>query len=117
MAATVLEELHVAELVRFCVLPSLYVPVAVSCSFPPIANELLAAVTAIDCSVAAVTERATALEVTPLWLAAMLLEPIANAVASPLGLMVAAAVFEELHVTEFVRFWVVPSVKVPVAVN
>jgi hypothetical protein len=31
--------------------------------------------------------------------------------------MVATEVFEELQVTDVVRFWVVPSVKVPVAVN
>src|ERR1700679_1154729 len=32
-------------------------------------------------------------------------------------LMVASSGFDEVHNTEFVRFWVVPSVRVPVAAN
>jgi hypothetical protein len=32
-------------------------------------------------------------------------------------LMVASDAFDEVHSTEFVRFWVVPSVRVPVAVK
>jgi hypothetical protein len=45
-------ELQVTELVRFCVLLSLYVPVAVNCCASPAAIEGLAGVTAIDTSVA-----------------------------------------------------------------
>lgn len=43
--------------------------------------------------------------------------PVATPVARPVELMVALVVFEELQVTLSVRFWVEPSVKVPVAVN
>ena len=75
------------------------------------------AVIAIDCSVAAVTVSATLFEVTPLCVAVMLLAPTACPVASPLLLIVAAAVFDELHTAEFVRFCVLPSLNVPVAVN
>lgn len=71
----------------------------------------------IDCSVAAVTVRARLLDVIPLCEALTLLEPVPVPVTRPLALMVAAAVFEEVHVTELVRLWVVPSLNVPVAVN
>jgi len=49
------DELQTAVLVTFCVLPSLRVPVAVSCSLEPIGSDGLLPVTAIDCSEAAVT--------------------------------------------------------------
>ena len=52
VATAVLVELHVTELVRFCVLLSLYVPVAVYCWVVPLAMEALAGVTASDTSVA-----------------------------------------------------------------
>ena len=35
--------------------------------------------------------------------------PCAKAVATPAALTVAIALFEELHVTVLVRFWVLPS--------
>lgn len=50
VATLVLEEDQVTELVRFCVLPSLYVPVAVNCWVSPAAKEGLAGVTATDFS-------------------------------------------------------------------
>jgi hypothetical protein len=79
--------------------------------------DVLAAVIVIDCRVAAVTVNAIVLEVTPLCVAVMLLDPVPAPVASPLVLIVTTAVFDELQVAEFVRFCVVPSVNVPVAVN
>jgi hypothetical protein len=117
VAAAVFEEVQVTEFVRLCVLPSVKVPVAVNWSVRPFATELVAALMVIDCSVAAVTVRARLLDVIPLCDALTLLEPIPVPVARPLELMVAVAVFEEVHVAELVRFWVLPSVKVPVAVN
>lgn len=51
------DELHVAELVRSCVLPSLNVPIAVNCWVVPNATEGFAGVTAIDCRVAPVTAK------------------------------------------------------------
>lgn len=47
----------------------------------------------------------------------MLPAPIATPVARPVELIVAVAKFELLQVTVFVRFCVLPSLKVPVAVN
>ncbi len=48
---------HVVVLVRFCVLPSVYVPVAVNCSLVPSAIDGVAGVTAIDTSAAVVTRQ------------------------------------------------------------
>ena len=71
----------------------------------------------IDCNVAAVTVSTSVLEVTPLCVAVMLVEPIPVPVARPVLLTVAAAVFEEVQIAELVSNWVLPSLKVPVAVN
>jgi hypothetical protein len=42
---------------------------------------------------------------------------VVPAVASPLELIIAVVVFEEFQVTEFVKSWNVPSLKVPIARN
>jgi hypothetical protein len=47
----------------------------------------------------------------------MLLEPTPAPLASPVEVIVTAATLDEVQVAELVRFWVVPSLKVPVAVN
>lgn len=117
VTAAVFDEVQVAEFVRFCVVPSVNVPVAVNWSVVPLAIDVFVAVMVIDCKVAAVTVSAIAFEVTPLWVAVILVEPVPAPVASPVVLIVAAAAFDELQVAEFVRFCVVPSVNVPVAVN
>jgi hypothetical protein len=82
-----------------------------------LAIDVLVAVMVIDCSVAAVTLSAIVFEVTPLWVAEMLLEPMPAPVATPLALIVAAAVLDDVQIAEVVRSWVLPSLKVPVAVN
>lgn len=66
--------------------------------------DVLAAVMVMDCNVAAVTVSAIVFEVTPLCVAIMLLDPMAVAVARPLVLIVAAAVFDDVQLAEFVRF-------------
>ena len=81
------------------------------------AIDTLLAVIVIDRSVAAVTLSAMMFEVTPLCAAEILLVPMPMPVARPFVLIVAAAVFEELQVAEAVRFWVLASLKVPMAVN
>jgi len=55
--------------------------------------------------------------VTPLCAALIFVEPTLFPVARPDALTVATAVLEEDQVTELVRFWVLPSLNVPVAVN
>ena len=47
--------------------------------------------------------------VTPLSAAEITVAPAETPVASPLVLMVATAVFEEVHVTRLLRFCVLPS--------
>ena len=93
-----LDEAQVAVFVKFCVLPSLKVPVAVNCTVVPLAIEEFVAVMVIDCSVAAVTASAKLLDVIPFWVAVMLLEPMAAPVARPLALMLTAAGLEEAQV-------------------
>jgi hypothetical protein len=71
----------------------------------------------IDCSVAAVTVSAKTFDVMPLCVALMLVVPVPPPVASPDALTLDAAVLEDDHVAELVRLCVVPSLKVPVALN
>ena len=61
-----LELAQVAVLLKFWVLPSLRVPVAVNCSVTPIPIDVFGAVTLIDCRIGAVTVSAKLLEVIPL---------------------------------------------------
>lgn len=83
----------------------------------PFAIEVLTAVMLIDCNVAAVTVSAIVFEVTPLCVALMLLDPVPAPVASPLAVTVTTAELEDVQLAELVRFCVVPSLNVPVAVN
>jgi len=101
---------QVACVVRFCVLLSVYVPVAVSCSVSPFAIEGFAGVTAIDTSAGAtaVTISAgltTVPNVAVICVVCVELSPVAN----PLALMVATKVFDETQVTCAVRFSVLLS--------
>jgi hypothetical protein len=59
MAMLVLEELHVTEEVRSCVLPSVYIPVAVNCKVPPTKVPGRLGDTAKDFSTAVCTVRLT----------------------------------------------------------
>src|SRR6266851_8681541 len=76
------DELHVAVLVRFWVLPSLYVPVAVNCCVLPLAIDGFAGVTAMETSVAAVTVRVVLPETAP-EVAGRVVDPLPTAVARP----------------------------------
>jgi hypothetical protein len=110
------DELHAAVLVRFCVLASLYVPVAVNCCLVPTAIEAFPGVTAIDTSTGAVT--ANVAEPVMLPSAAMRLDwPVFTPVARPLGVIAATPGADELHAAVLVRFCALPSLYVPVAAN
>ena len=119
VATEALDELHTAVLVRFCVVPSLNVPVAVNCCVAPSAIEGFAGVTAIDCSVAAVTVNRVE-PVTLPSMAATVTVPFATEVANPcVGaelLIVATVPVPALQCTDCVTFCVLPSLNVPVAV-
>jgi hypothetical protein len=96
------------------VLPSLNVPVAVNCRVDPLTMDGLAGVTAMDCSATTVS---TVLPVTPFNVALTALVPPFAPVAKPALVIVAVEVVAERHITWLVKFWVLPSAKVPVAVN
>jgi len=92
LAMVLATALHVTELVRFWVEPSLKVPVAVNCSVTPIGTEGLAGVTAREESAAAVTVSIVE-PLMPLGDVAVMLDvPVAFVMASPPGLIVATAV-------------------------
>ena len=116
VATTVFDDAQATVSVRFCVEPSLYVPVAVNCSVSPFGTDGLTGVNAIDFRVAART--VSVVEPTTLpSVAVIVVAPVASVEARPVVEIVAAAVFDDAQMTEPVRFCVVPSVKVPVAVN
>jgi hypothetical protein len=87
------------------------------------AIDIVSGATVIEVSVGAVavTVRLTPGEVTPFTLAVIDVMPIATPVANPrvpaVLLIDAKPVFDEAHVAVEVRFWVEPSLNVPVAVN
>ena len=96
--------------------PSVNVPVAVNCCVVPSATVAVGGLIAIVTSAAAVTVSS----VDPLTVpevAVMLAVPIAELCATPALLIVAVAGVSDDHVAVLVRFCVVPSVNVPVAVN
>jgi hypothetical protein len=99
------------------VLLSVNVPTAVNCCVNPFAIEEFVGVTAMETSAGAVTLKLTGLLATPPDVAVRLDAPTARAVARPEALTVATAVFEEFQVAVLVRFCVLLSVNVPVAVN
>jgi predicted nucleic acid-binding protein len=113
MAATAaLDEFQVTEVVRFCVEPSEYVPVAVNCLDVPSAKLGLVGVTAIETSVAGVTVNVELPETLP-DVAEIVVEPVDTEVANPFDpaalLIAATAVLDDFQVTPDVRFCVEPS--------
>jgi hypothetical protein len=96
--------------VRFCVEPSLYVPVAVNCWELPKATELDIGVTAIDTSVGGLPTVRLVEPTIPPKTAEIVVDPSARPVAKPVALIVATAALVELQETELFRFCVLPSV-------
>ena len=116
MVATVgAEEVQVTDDVRFCVVASVNIPVAINCCVVPRAILGLTGVTPMDTRVAAVTVSVAvpAFPVAGSVAVIVMGPPMANAVASPFKpaalLMVATAVFAEVHVTDAVRSFFVLS--------
>ncbi len=96
--------------------PSEKVPVALNCWVVPFAILGFVGVTVIDDSVAGVTVNVVFLETVPT-VAVIAVVPTSTDVARPALLIVATSGLDELQVTCVVRFCVVLSEKVPVAVN
>jgi hypothetical protein len=111
VAAAVFDDVHTTPVVNGAVVPLLYVPVAVYCCVTPAAMLAVVGVTAIDCSVAAVTVSVTPGLVNPPDAAVMLVVPAATPVAVPVPVpvIVAAAGFDDVHTTPVVSVCVVPS--------
>lgn len=103
-------ELHVTDAVRFCVLPSEYVPVAVNCCVVPSAIDAAAGVMVIDCKTAGSTDSDALFDAIDPSEAEMLVLPTPVAVASPVAPSVATVGAEEVHVTTVDRFCVAPFV-------
>jgi hypothetical protein len=110
------EELQLTDVVRFCRLPSLKIPVAVSCWVMPKAMVEVEGLTAMEERVAEVTVNG-AVPVTEPAVAAIIVWPEATLEAVPLEPMAATAEREVAQLTDAVRFCVLPSEKVPVAAN
>lgn len=114
------DELQLTAAVRSCVVPSLYVPVAVNASPVPFGMLGLVGVTAIEVNVAAVTLSPVAAD-TPPTDAPIVVVPTPDPVAKPFDpcalLIEAVAGTDEVHATSFVKFCVLLSLYVPVAVN
>jgi hypothetical protein len=109
VATAVLEEAQVTAPVKFCVEPSVYVPVAVNCWVVVAGVEGFAGVTAIETNSGAVTVNC-AVPMIELSDAVMVTGPPGDTpFAKPLLAMVAMLVFDEDQVTEEVRSWVEPS--------
>ena len=114
------EDDQVTCAVRFSVLPSLKLPVAVNCWVPP--NDMVAGsgVTVMELRVALVTVKVAPPDC-PANRAVMVAVPGATPVARPLVgdalLTVATEAGDEVQLTELVRFWVLWSANVPMALN
>src|SRR5260370_31528199 len=99
MVATVaLSEVQATELVRFCVLVSLNVPVAENCWVVPLGIEGLAGVTAMDTREATRTDCRHAPVTLPDF-SLMEALPVPAAVARPAGLLLATVALSEGQVT------------------
>jgi hypothetical protein len=121
VATAVALELHVAVFVRFWVVESVYVPVAVNCWVDPTdAMEGSIGVMSIEANTSVVTDNVVEPEIEP-EVAVMFVVPVVKLLASPFApvllLMVATVAADELHCTVVVRFCVVLLVNVPVAAN
>ena len=118
VATDVLDEVQVTSMLISWVVPSEYVPVAVSCWATPTGTLGLAGVTAMEDRVTEEedTVRVTRPEMLP-EVAIMFAVPAATAVARPLLAIVATDELDELHVTWVVISWLVPSEYAPMATN
>lgn len=117
VAADGFDEVQTTTDVRFCVVLSEKVPVAVNCCAAPAVMSALAGVTVMDASEDELTVTVVEPEILPK-VAVMDAVPGANDVALPLVPAIDAIEgADELQVARDVRSWVVLSEKVPVAVN
>lgn len=115
-ATSCADEFQVALAVRFWLVPSVKLPVAVNCCEAPAETVGFNGDIARETSWAGPT-RATVVPVIPAEMAVSEEEPIAFVVAKPILEMVSTFGLDDFHVAIGVKSCVVPSVNVPVAVN
>ncbi len=116
VATPVFDELQTTEAVRFCVVLSEYVPVAVNCRVDPLAMLGLVGVIDREVSVAGFTVSVAEPEMPPdVTVIVAVPAPIPEAV--PAALTVATPVFDEAQDAVDVKSWVVLSENVPMATN
>jgi len=116
VAAAVLLEIQVAEVVTVWTLLSEKVAVAVNCCVNPEVTVVLAGDIVIELTTLLLTVRVVVCFM-PLSVAVMVVLPRATAVAKPLASMVATAGFEEVQVAVELISRVLPSPKTPLAEN
>jgi len=102
VAMEVAEDNHVHVLVRFCVLPSLYVPVAVNCWASPAGTDTVEGINEIETNTGETVSVADPF--TPSIAAVMVEDPDVTLVARPVPLTVATEVAEDVHVAMLVMF-------------
>src|SRR5215472_2035383 len=104
------------SVVRSWVVPSLKEPTANSCLVSPAGIDTLAGTTRIEVRVASFTVAVVEPD-TPWRVPVIGVDPALTPVTNPSGLTVAMALLPELQVTWLVRIWVLPSLKMPVAIS
>jgi len=116
MLATVEDEVQLTKLVRSCLLPSLYVPVAANCWLVPLAIDALPGLTDNDTRTGTVTANVTE-PVTVPEVAVIVADPGSTLLAYPAAPIVATAGTDDAQVADCVKSCVLPSVYVPIASN
>jgi hypothetical protein len=106
--ATLLDELHVTEPVRFCVEPSVYVPTAENCCVVPCGMESADGVMASETRAGAPIVKLALAEIEPA-LAVIVVVPEAVVLATPVTVML-ATLLDDAQFTEPVRFCTEPLV-------
>lgn len=116
LATAAAEELQLAVVVMSCVLLSVNVPVALKLAVVFVAMDAVGGATAMD----TIAAGATVSKVVPVTFpnaADTVVGPCVLVEARPAAEMLAAVVFELLHVAEAVKSFVLPSLYLPVALN
>src|SRR5258708_27443810 len=116
VAVATVPDAHTTLAVRFCVVPSLNVPVADRNTTRLNSTHQITSYAAFCFKKTAVTVSNVDPAMLPL-VALIVLVPFFSVLASPAALIVAVATIPDPHTTLAVRFCVVPSLNVPVAVN
>jgi len=109
VATAVADEVQFTALVRFCMLPSLYVPVAANCWLVPFAMDAVEGVIDRETWIGGITETLAELVIAP-EVAVIFELPRRLPITNPVALTDATAGEEDVHVTVAVTSCALPSV-------